>query len=78
MECTCAHDSRRTTNICDDDDDEIFPLGTCEASRFEFKLDDSNLIQFESNGLIRNFRISRTCRLTTKHAHCSTKKLQLL
>ena len=57
-------------------DSSPFLLGTCEASRF-----DSNRtipIQFESDGLIRNFRISRTCRRTTNHVHCSTKKLQPL
>jgi len=45
-------------------------LGTCKASKFY-----SNRmipIRFESNWPIRNFRISRTCRRTTNHAHCST------
>jgi len=46
-------------------------IGTCEASRF-----DSNRmipIRLESDGLIPNFRFSRTCRRTTNHVHCSTK-----
>ena len=47
------------------------------------KLRDSNAnrtipIRFESDGMIRNFRISRTCRRNRNHAHCSTKKLQPL
>ena len=35
-------------------------------------------IWFESDGLVQNFRISRTCRRTTNHAHCLAKKLQPL
>jgi len=41
--------------------------------RFEFESDDSDSIRFESDGLIRNFRIGRTCRHTTNYSHCSTK-----
>ena len=31
------------------------------------------MIRFKSDGLIRNFRISRSCHSTTNQAHCSTK-----
>jgi len=41
--------------------------------RFEFESSDSDSIRFKSDGLIRKFRISRTCRRTTNHAYCSTK-----
>ena len=41
--------------------------------RFEFESDASDSIRFESDGLIRNFRIGRTCRHTTNYSHCSTK-----
>ena len=40
-------------------------LGTCEASRFDLNSNRTIHIRFESDGLIRNFRISRTCRRTT-------------
>ena len=47
--------------------------------RFEFESDDSDSIRFESDGLIRKFRIGLICRHTTNHADCSTtKKLQPL
>ena len=49
---------------------------TCEGSRFDWNW--TIPIRFESDGPIRNFRISRTCCRTTNHAHCSTKKLQPL
>ena len=49
-------------------------LGTCEASRFDSNSNRMISIRFESDGLIRNFRISRTCHRITNHAHCSTKK----
>ena len=45
-------------------------VGTCEASRFDSNLNWKIPIWFESDGLIRNFRIIRICRRTT---HCSTK-----
>ena len=38
--------------------------------RFEFESDAFDSI---SDGLIRNFRIGRTCRHTTNYSHCSTK-----
>jgi len=41
---------------------------------FEFESDDYYSIRFESDGLVRNFQLSRTCRRTTNHAYCSTKK----
>ena len=41
--------------------------------RFEFESDDSDSIRFVSDGLIRNFRIGRTCRHTTNYSHWSTK-----
>ena len=50
-----------------------FTLGTCEASRFYSNSNRTIPIRFKSNGPIQNFRISRTCRRTTNHAHCSTK-----
>ena len=40
---------------------------------FEFESDDSDSIRLESDGLIQNFWINRTCRRTTTHAHSSTK-----
>jgi len=49
-----------------------FTLGTCKASGF-----DSNWmipIRFKSDGMIRNFRIGRSCRRITNYAHCLTKK----
>jgi len=48
-------------------------LVTCEASRYS-NLNRMILIRFKSDRPIRSFRISRICRHTTNHVHCSTKK----
>jgi len=52
--------------------------GKCTRTSFEirveFESDDFDSIRFESDGLIRNFRISHTCRRTTNHAHVFNKK----
>jgi len=50
-----------------------FLLGTCEASRYDSNSNRTIPIRFESEGLIQNFQIHRTCSRTTNHAHCSTK-----